>query len=162
MLRRAACLAPVTAFAPVDFPGRFRTSVVGGMRRVLRSQEGQIKVLLQFVLLLLLASQSYLGSHDPLSLGNEAAVGTSAVLPLAEPFVSFENGNDAVVPTTSALGRTKRVRSGRAFCRRVLTGSVLFHDHCGTLCNVLRNERPVLCIYINCRYNPSWRFGANL
>lgn len=45
----------------------------------------------------LLSSQSYLSSHDSLSLSNQIAVRTSAVFPFAEAFVSFKDGNNAMV-----------------------------------------------------------------
>lgn len=136
MLWWTTCLTSLTLVA---LPSRFRLRIFGRRRRrVLCGQERQIKVLLKFVLLLLLPSQRYLGGHDSLAFRNETTVWTRTVLPLAKSLVAFEDWNHAVVPASSALGRTKCVRS-LAFCR--LTWPVFLHNHRGRLSNVLRNER---------------------
>lgn len=47
---------------------------------------------------------AYLGRHHSLPLGDQFALGTLAVLPLAVALVALQVGHQAVVPTAGALG----------------------------------------------------------
>jgi len=60
----------------------------------------------------------YLGSHDPLSLGDEVAPGTRAVAVAAVALVSFQPRHQSVVAAARTLG-TADLRDGSDDCRRL-------------------------------------------
>ena len=76
------------------------------------------------VLSRLLSFQSHLGSHDPLSLGDQIALGTGTVLEATVSLMSLQPGHHTMVPASCTLGLPSALLS-----ERVDRGNIGVHLH---------------------------------
>lgn len=71
-----------------------------GRRAVDRTEFARVVLLLG-----LLTTKGDLRGHHALPFGDQRALGTDAILPVAIPFVTFQSGNDAVISASRAFRR---------------------------------------------------------